>query len=57
MIHNLKVLLLFKLQIEHNNRRELIEYCGQDAVNTLRYNFILLRIKWFEMMYALLDAF
>lgn len=57
MIHNFKVLLLFKLQIEHNNRRELIEYCGPEAVNTFRYNFIMLRIKWFELLYQIVDCF
>lgn len=57
MMRDLRVLLLFKLQIENNNRRELIEYCGQDAVNTLRYRFIILRIKWFEFLYQIVDCF
>lgn len=55
MIRNLKVLLLFKIQIECNNRRELIEFCGVESVNTFRYKLIVLRIKWFEFLYSIID--
>jgi hypothetical protein len=56
MIRDAKVYLLFKLQIECNNRRELIEYCNSDVVNTFQYKLIVFRIKWFEFLYKIVDV-
>ena len=55
MIRSFKVELLYKIQLECEFRRELIEYIGQDATNTLSYKITLLRIKWYEFLYSLID--
>lgn len=55
MIRSFKVELLYKIQLECEFRRELIEHTGQDAVNTLRYKITVLRIKWYEFLYSLID--
>ena len=55
MIRSFKVELLYKIQLECEFRRELIEHTGQDAVNTLRYKITVLRINWYEFLYSLID--
>lgn len=55
MIRRIKVLLLFKIQIECNYRRDLIEFCGQEITKTYRYQITTLRIRYFEFLYKIID--